>query len=285
MTIANLDKIIRQTETVWLTPLMIECTRQFSETHLPSHDQLHHARVWKYAKNLILQSAKQGMAISEKDITQLIIAVFFHDQGMSETTSKEHGKISRKMCKIFIQKCNITPPDFFEKVLDAIENHDKKEYIETAASPNEFEIQKFLNTADDLDAFGIIGAYRYLEIYLMRHLNVKLLPEEVLTNMEGRYKHFTDNFGHCIPLVNAHFQRYLTSKNYFKDLNFQIEKFGYSQESFLGPIGVVNYLKNEVLEKKRSLSAVCIKATSAGSDFYCLHFFDRLQKEIKHSTT
>ncbi len=281
MTIANLDKIIRQTETVWLAPLMIACAHQFSETHLPSHDQMHHARVWKYAKNLILQSANHGMAISEKDIIQLIIAVFFHDQGMSETTSKEHGKISRKMCKVFIQKCNITPPDFFEKVLDAIENHDKKEYKKTAASPNEFEIQKFLNTADDLDAFGIIGAYRYLEIYLMRHLNVKLLPEEVLTNMEGRYKHFTDNFGHCISLVNAHFQRYLTSRNYFKDLNFQIGKIEFSQESLLGPIGVVNYVKNEILEKKRSLSSVCSDVTSSGNDIYCQHFFERLQKEFE----
>ena len=279
MTIANLDKIIRKTETVWLAPLMIACTHQFSETHLPSHDQLHHARVWKYAKNLILQSAKQGMAISEKDITQLIIAVFFHDQGMSETNSKEHGKISRKMCKGFIQKCNIAPPDFFEKVLDAIENHDKKEYKKTAASPNEFEIQKFLNTADDLDAFGIIGAYRYLEIYLMRHLNVKLLPEEVLTNMEGRYKHFTDNFGHCIPLVNAHFQRYLTSKNYFKDLNFQIGRIVYSEDVFLGPIGVANYIRKEILGNKKSIESVVKQILSSETDFYCCNFFEKLNKE------
>ena len=279
MTIGNLDKIIRQTETVWLAPLMKACTRQFSETHLPSHDQLHHARVWNYAKNLVLQSAKLGMAISEKDITQLIIAVFFHDQGMSETTSKEHGKISRKLCKVFIQKCNIPPPDFFEKVLDAIENHDKKEYKKTAASPNEFEIQKFLNTADDLDAFGIIGAYRYLEIYLLRHVNANLLPEEVMTNMDGRYKHFTDNFGHCIPLVNAHFQRYLTSKNYFKDLNFQINRIGYSENVFLGPIGVANYIHSEILGNKKSIESVVKQISLNETDFYCCHFFEKLTKE------
>lgn len=278
---ANIDKIIRQTEGIWLEALMKACTRQFSEIHLPSHDQWHHERVWKHAKNLILQSAKYGMMISEKDIEQLIIAVFFHDQGMSETTSKEHGKISRKMCKVFIQKCSIAPPDFFEKVLDAIENHDKKDYVKTAIPSTEFDIQKFLNTADDLDAFGIIGAYRYLEIYLLRNLNVKDISETVLANMEGRYNHFTDNFGQYIPIVNAHFQRYLTSRNYFKDLNFQIGRIEYSHEMFLGPIGVVNYVKSEILEKKRGLSSVCSDIVGTENDFYCLHFFDRLQKELE----
>jgi len=279
----NLEKIIRQTESVWSDLLMNVCAKQFAQTHLPSHDQWHHARVWNYAKTLVVQSGANGTAISENDITRLMIAVFFHDQGMSETTSKEHGKISRKMCKSFIQTCGIPPPDFFEKVLDAVEHHDKKEYSKTLDASTNFDLHKFLNTADDLDAFGIIGAYRYLEIYLLRQLPVKNIPETVLTNMEGRFKHFKDNFEHCPSLVNAHYQRYLTSRDYFKDLNFQIGKLEYFPESYSGPFGVLNYIRNEVLDKKRSISAICKEAITKENDFYCLHFFDSLLKELDSS--
>jgi hypothetical protein len=262
---------------------MNACTQQFAETHLPSHDQWHHERVWKYAKSLIIQSGMQGMTISENDITRLMIAVFFHDQGMSETTSSEHGKISRKMCKAFIQKCNIHPPDFFEIVLDAVEYHDKKDYKKTDASSVDFDIHKFLNTADDLDAFGTIGVYRYLEIYLLRQMQVKAISEAVLSNMEGRYKHFKDSFGHCSPLVNAHYQRYLNSRNYFKDLDFQINRTEIERDSGIGPMGVLNCIKNEILEKKRSVMSVCQEITSTEGDLYCLQFFKRMQKEMDAS--
>jgi HD superfamily phosphodiesterase len=276
----NTDKIIRQVEATWLKPLMDSCKKQFSGTHLPSHDHLHHERVWKYARELIVQSSEYGMMISEKDIERLIIAVFFHDQGMSETTSKEHGKISRKLCKNFIQQFPSGSLDFFDKVLDAIEFHDQKEYVKTSVPANEFELRKFLNTADDLDAFGNIGAYRYLEIYIVRNMNLKDIPEAVNINIEGRYKHFTENFGHCIPLANAHSQRYLLAKNFFRDLNKQIGKVGYSPELIQGPVGVVNYVKNEILDKRKDLFTVCTDINTTSKDDYCIHFFSTIQKEL-----
>ncbi len=278
---SNIDKIIRKTETIWLEPLMIACTQQFANTHLPSHNQTHHKRVWEYAKDLIIKTSQNGMIISENDIERLIIAVFIHDQGMSETSSKDHGKISRKMCKAFINKCNIPKPDFFEQVLDAIENHDNKEYLKPISIADEFNIQVFINTADDLDAFGTIGAYRYTEIYLLRQIAVKAIPEAVLTNMERRYKHFSENFAHFPQLVTAHYQRYITSRNFFKDLNFQIGRIEYSPQTLLGPIGVVNYIKNEILDKKRSPNEVCLDKTLSNTDFYCQHFFHRLHKEMR----
>ena len=161
-----------------------------------------------------------------------------------------------------------------------MEHHDKKEYSKTLEASTVFDLQRFLNTADDLDAFGIVGVYRYLEIYLLRQTVIKNLPEAVLPNMEGRYNHFRDNFEQCHSLVNAHYQRYLSSRSYFKDLNFQIGRLEYSEESSVGPYGVINYIRNEVIGKKRSISSVCREATTKDNDFYCQHFFDRLQKEI-----
>lgn len=260
--------------------LMAACTKQFAQTHLPSHNQWHHARVWAHAKKLVFESAKQGVSITEKDIEQLIIAVFFHDQGMSETASKDHGKVSRKLCKAFIKDCGVPPPDFVDEVLDAIEHHDKKEYDAVNGKAFGFDLQKFVTIADDLDAFGIVGAYRYTEIYLLRKIKPEAMPEAILTNMAGRYNHFAGYFGQCQGLVKSTYQRYIVARNFFKDLNFQINQIGYSEDVFLGPIGVVNIIQTEILEGRKSLSAVCQKVLAPESDFYCHHFWERVQKEL-----
>ncbi len=277
---SNPDKLIRQIEEKWLKPLYDQCRLQFSKVHIPSHDESHHLRVWNYAKLLLQLTAKQGFSVSEIDIERLMIAVFFHDQGMSESLSKDHGKISRHICKTYFLTTGMTPPAGFDNALQAIENHDKKEYSASKQVTDAFDIQKLLNIADDLDALGVIGAYRYLEIYLLRNVNVNALSEAVLTNMSGRFQHFSDTFAANPSLVKAQGRKYLIAKNYFKDLNMQLKLVEYSSESYLGPIGVANCIRNEIIGHKRNLGEVCDMAVSSIDDNYVQHFFERLAKEL-----
>lgn len=273
---SNLEKIIHIIEDKWLDSLTDACKKQFAVTHLPSHDQSHHIRVWKYTKLLLHHAVKHSLPVDETDVERLIIAVFFHDQGMSQTIAKEHGKISRQLCKTYLGKSAITPPPFTEKVLEAVEYHDKKEYT----TVKKFDILNFLNLADDLDALGIIGAYRYAEIYLLRKIKPQELPENVLINMTGRFQHFAKMFGNDRSFVKSQTQRFLSAHNFFKDLAFQMKQVECSPYFNLGPIGVINYIRNEIIGNQQSLEKTCDYVLSQNQDFYCLHFFERLKKEL-----
>ncbi|MDP4210249.1 MAG: HD domain-containing protein [Bacteroidota bacterium] len=281
--VANLDKLIRNTEEKWLKRLFEACNSQFVEVHLPSHDAWHHRRVWEYAKTLLRHASVKGTVISETDIERLIIAVFFHDQGMGKTLSKEHGKISRQVCKAYFAAYPDEPVSGFDKVLQAVENHDKKEYSQGASSSlrkNEFDLQKYLNLADDLDALGKAGAYRYSEIYLLRHVSIDELPEKVLPNLYSRFQYFKEVFQEDPSLVKAQNQRYMAARNFFKDLNMQVKMIGYSDRCNVGPIGVVNYIKKEIIDGKRPLNEACREVLSTSEDFYSRHFFERMLKEM-----
>jgi HD superfamily phosphodiesterase len=279
--IPNLEKIIRNIEDKWLKPLFDSCTQQFVNIHLPSHDQWHHLRVWKYAKMLLRHAVKHNIVISETDIERLIIAVFFHDQGMSQTLAKDHGRISRSLCKEYFEKSPLEAPVFTEKALQAIEDHDKKDYLTQHESLNTFDLQQFLNLADDLDALGTMGAYRYLEIYLLRKINIQDLPEAILMNLVVRFKHFVSLFNNDKMFIKHQNQRFLAAHNYFKDLGFQLKQVGYKPDLYIGPIGVFNYIKNEIIEKKQAPLIVCDLVLEQTQDFYSNHFFERLQKELK----
>jgi hypothetical protein len=275
---SNLDKLIRKTEEKYLQALTEACTFRFASVHLPSHDQVHHRRVWSFAKMLLQQAAKSNIPISEADIERLIIAVFFHDQGMSESLSKEHGQMSRKACKEYFRERE-TPPGF-EAVLDAVEAHDRKDYQPEAIRKNEFNLQKFLNIADDLDAFGVVGAYRYAEIYLLRSMAVNQLPDAVSENLQVRFQHFANTFASDSVFVKAQNQRYMAARNYFRDLNMQLKLVEYQPELFLGPMGVLNVIREQVIRQKRQPSDVCDLGMNPESDFYCSHFFERLKRDL-----
>jgi HD superfamily phosphodiesterase len=282
---SNLNKIIGQVEEKWLKLLYNQCLRQFSGVHLPSHDEIHHLRVWNYAKILLQQSVKENIPVSETDVERLMIAVFFHDQGMSGSMSKEHGQISRRICKTFFQTPGLAHPPGFDNVLEAIEKHDQKNYSPTHQKLPGFDIQRLLNIADDLDALGIIGAYRYLEIYLLRNIKIELLPEAVLTNLSARFQHFSNTFVTAPAFVETQSHRYTATRNYFKDLNLQLKLLEYGPGIYLGPIGVVNYIRNDILGRRLTLQETIDIAVSSKNDFYVKHFFERLSTEMDHKIT
>ncbi len=272
------ERLIKNAEAAWLEPLQSHCRDIFKNTHLPSHDELHHSRVWNYARELLMQLAKSGVVMNEKDIEKLIIAVFFHDTGMSVTMQKDHGKISRKIAKDFLKDKNFSPLEL-EEILDAVEHHDKKDYKSSEIDKPGVTLQALLNISDDLDALSFIGAYRYAEIYLLRNTPVKDLSDAVLDNLQKRFQHMKEFLSFSPNYLKAQNLRYMATRNYFKDLNFQIKHVGDDLTTYNGPIGIVNFIKELMIEQKLNVNNACKQALLIADDFYVTNFFEKLEKE------
>lgn len=272
------ERLIKNTETQWLEPLQLQCRDIFKNTHLPSHDEFHHNRVWNYAKELLLQLAKGGVVMNEKDIEKLIIAAFFHDTGMSVTMHKDHGKISRKIAKDFLKDKNFTPAEL-EEILNAIEHHDQKDYKIPGNGKPDVTLQALLNISDDLDALSFIGSYRYAEIYLLRNTSVRDLSDAVLENLQKRFQHMKDFLSFSPNYLKAQNLRYMATRNYFKDLSFQIKHVGDELTTYNGPIGIINFIKELMIDQKLNVKDACRQALLIADDFYVTNFFEKLEKE------
>ena len=275
---SNIDKLIRQTEQKWLLELCKACEAQFSDCHLPSHDHLHHERVWNNARHLLQILAKHGYPPNESEIEQLIIAAFFHDQGMSLSTAKDHGKLSRTLCKSYFTRAKETPVHF-ENILDAVEHHDNKEYEAENKLAAPINIRQLLNIADDMDAFGLMGVYRYVEIYLMRGKQPHELHDTIVPNLTNRFKHFSQVFEFDRPFIKLQNLRFIAARNFFKDLNFQLKQLGYSPEYMYGPVGVINLIRTQILENKSGIEETCKWVEKGNFDFYITNFFEKVGKE------
>lgn len=197
-----LKQHIQEAEELWLLPLLNFCNNLFLEVFLPSHDHLHHYRVWSYAKDLMLILAESGRKISPDLPQQLILAAFFHDVGLIRTNDEKHGMESRRICEEFFRKGDHPIPEGFPEILEAIEHHDDKSLRRSPflGDPGQ-QVLRLLSTSDDLDAFGYTGIYRYAEIYLCRNINPKELPARILENLNNRFnnlKNIFEQFPHFI---------------------------------------------------------------------------------------
>ncbi|MDA3779025.1 MAG: HD domain-containing protein, partial [Bacteroidales bacterium] len=192
---------IIEIENKWLNKLYNLSKLSFNKCHLPSHDQNHHLRVWHYCKEII-QNNDRIKYFSYFDIENIIIACFFHDIGMTKTIDIRHGIESRKICEIFFAQNKSIKPKGYIEILDAIEKHDNKEYKKK--KKDLLYILSVLSLADDIDAYGIIGVLRYLEIYYLRDNNILKLSDDILINLEKRYNNFITKYPYLEKFNEIH---------------------------------------------------------------------------------
>ena len=190
-----LKQLIRETEEAWLLPLLNHCHNLFSAVFLPSHDHLHHFRVWNQTKEIMFMLEESGCRISEDLPQQLILSAFFHDTGLVFTQDEKHGTESRRLCEDFFRKEKPEVPEGFMEILDAIEHHDDKSYRDSVLNgkPGN-QVLWLLSAGDDLDAFGYTGIYRYAEIYLQRGMHPEELAGRILVNLQNRFENLGRNF-------------------------------------------------------------------------------------------
>jgi HD superfamily phosphodiesterase len=212
----NYTKEILKSETEYLPALEAFFLEKWGKTKIWSHDLSHHTRVWNYAKELLLSYSDHADKLF---IDKLLITCYLHDLGMSIDPGSKHGYHSKILCEKFIRVNNMSMPDY-QDVLAAIEYHDNKEYSD---SPSDNRLLLLLSVADDLDAFGYIGIYRYIEIYMVRGIHPAMIGPMILENASGRFKNLESIFGRFPGLIEKHRMRYLVLESFFKELGSELE--------------------------------------------------------------
>ena len=107
----------------------------------------------------------------------------------------------------------------FRGFLDAVLNHDNKEYPDSGKNDD----LTILSVADDLDAFGFTGIYRFLEIYILRKV-----PMADWENLSGKmhrrdFIHFGKTFEFSQSMVLKHKERYQVLDDFFSGYESQYQ--------------------------------------------------------------
>jgi hypothetical protein len=203
----------------------------FTTTPLPSHDHDHHLRVWFYAKSLVKELSGNKILITSEQAVNLILAVFFHDTGLTQNLKADHGLDSRNLCEQFIRENPLLFNIDLTPALIAIEKHDNKNYLPEEAG-NRVSILTLLSLCDDLDAYGAIGILRYAEIYLLRGITSEKLAGRVLPNIKSRFDYFASHDWLPEFFFLHHKKRFDFAYHFFQELNENPESgisFAYNQ--------------------------------------------------------
>jgi HD superfamily phosphodiesterase len=278
----NPDPLIRQVEHRWLPPLDQFVEAVFSKTRLPSHDHTHHRRVWSYAKDLVRTLHREGYRFSEAKLEQLMIAVFFHDTGLTRTPDASHGKESREICRKFLESRPSLPAGSLNAILEAVEKHDDKSYAEMSAGKKRppDDILTMLAVCDDLDAFGATGVFRYLEIYIQRGIPLPSVPARVMENLERRVGYLLQNYGDLKDFVQVHQERYQFTVDFYRELDLQYNSAS-GIPAGMGPVKVIDLLVGKVLHEKIHPGEIASLMENPALDEYSLRYFRQLENELK----
>lgn len=221
----------------------------YDEKSLPSHGIHHHRRVWNNARELLSLNQNRKDQNTLKFISKLIIACYLHDIGMTIEAGTRHGLHSRKLCLEFLTANNLKIADYSD-LLDTIEYHDRKDYDGSGETNSLLSI---LSVADDLDAFGFNGIYRYSEIYLTRNIKPEILGDKILENASIRFNNFLRTYASEKEVIMKHTERYNILFSFFSGYNKQVADYKFNSLEPKGYCGVVE-LFIRMIEEKTDLS-------------------------------
>lgn len=269
-----------QAETKWLNRICHFLGSVYKNTHLPSHDISHHIRVWHNCKSLMAQSSVYIDTKPEINAEQLLIASLFHDTGLTVDNSEKHGFISAEICKEFFNQNPSLLVDNLDMILFAIEHHDDK-----SARVNDFknlspalQLTRLLSTSDDLDAFGIVGVYRYIEIYSLRGNSLEEIPQKVLPNMANRFENFRKLINDDSNFAQFHTKRYHDATRFFQSLDCELSNSvkGLGEHDYFARSIIHN-----VIKKGYSIDETIISETDMLKQGLVLDWFKQLKNEIE----
>ncbi len=276
----SLSNRIAQVESQWTYPINGFINDLYEPVHLPSHDVAHHFRVWKFCKDLLHEIERNSLSIDSSKVEQALIACLFHDTGLTIDTGEKHGFHSRVACqKFFQQNPNLTPANLNE-ILKAIEYHDDKTLKDLSIfnANQEVDLVNLVSTADDLDAFGLIGVYRYLEIYTLRGHSLQEIPSLVMLNLENRFTNFERMYSNYIDLVNEQKLRFLKTNDFFKSLDNHFNSPSDKEDYFLI---IAEVLLENLLVKKMDTKTTIDYALKGDYPTQVKIFFECLRDELE----
>lgn len=202
----NTSSNIRLAESELLGFVMHRLRIIFRNTSLTGHNTDHHLRVWKNAARITEALSLKGEEFTLQEIKELMLAALFHDTGMIYETGEKHGMAG---AKLFLSFDEFKGRDIeVEKVAMAIEKHDDKSYLNGTGERR--STLTILTTADDMDAFGLIGFLRYMEIYSHREISTSELAQEIIKNASSRFNHFRETWSDLDQILSETTKRYNT---------------------------------------------------------------------------
>jgi hypothetical protein len=263
---------IGTSETKYKAILEIFFKEIFDNLFLPSHGIDHHRRVWNYAKEILQHLNYHDFEPDQLLTDNLIIACYLHDAGMSVDTGFNHGLKGRRICERFLS-LNKLPVFEFSEAIMAVEHHDNKEYTIINKPENLLTI---LSIADDLDAFGFTGIYRYIEIYIARNKSMKELGNLIINNCENRFHHFMRTYGFIPHLRDKHSERFEIINSFFQSYNQQVVSYKFDNQNTVGYCGVAEIIAQILKEKKTAFDPLLLTYP----DPVIQWFFAELQNEM-----
>ena len=271
-------KNILYAEHKWKTGLVNHIRKIYQNTWLPSHDEWHSIRVWEFAKTLLIDLEKNHISFPFEEIEELIIASFFHDSGMSISLDPEHGKYSRQICNAFLVNKTGLTFDRKSKILDAVELHDDKSYRKKAFL-NQEGLLPLLCIADDLDAFGRIGIYRFWEINTLRNIPIRKMPPKVVNSLESRMKYFSFIYPFRNSFYHLQYERNKITRDFFTLLEKETKSGSQPVETSYA-LKVLDYFNNLIFKQKIHPDQIFSIIKHEEDDQNVINFFDAFNSEL-----
>ena len=194
---------------------------------------------------------------------------------MSVDPGIKHGKYSKDLCLKFLDANNLPENDYLN-ALEAIEYHDNKDY---SSSIFMNDLLTILSVADDLDAFGCTGIYRYSEIYLTREIGFEQIGYMIRENARKRYDNFIKSFGSVDELVMKHRERYYLLDMFFTRYNEQLPSYQFGTEHPSGFCGVIEIIKF-IMNNNLRLADFYRESEKRTSDPLILWYLAELKSEL-----
>lgn len=270
-------------EDQWLDKLKLFLEELFKDTFLPSHDHSHHLRTWNAAKVILLEIAEFNVMLSDEFIEAVLLASLFHDTGIIETRGVNHGEKGKKIYLRYITENCKKVPAMHQKIASVIENHDQKSTFlfvpfHWDKTP---DLLTVVSIADDMDAMGTIGIYRYAEIYLHRSTPIKSMGMVILENISTRYNNISKASTLIPSLLKKTKPKYQEIISFYDHFNQQLLTETDPIKVFYGHIGIVNYIRNfSVIGKIHP-----VDFPGALDNFevskYIIDYFNQLKKQLE----
>ena len=232
-----------------------------------------------FRNNCYKEIATLHSTLTPTMVEGVLIAAFFHDLGMAQSIREDHGKLGRELCRSwFSESAYLLPPDF-DRILEAIELHDRKEariYPKTGASPG---ILGILSVADDLEALGVIGIYRYAEIYLSRGISLENLGIRILENAELRFLNLS-KYPVAPALISEYEKELEELTRFYSGYTQQLKEVDRPEKSLDGHLGVINYIRSRGISQKIRPEELAKLAREEEQESMIQEFFTTLEDEL-----
>ncbi|MFC2089177.1 HD domain-containing protein [Bacteroidota bacterium] len=277
-----LGSYFHSAEEKWLDKAKKYVSERFEHIFLPSHDLDHHLRTWQHAKVLLEELVNNSVPLDASAVEAVFLACMFHDTGMVITPGKEHGILSRELYRDFISKQDDSLPESHEQVLKAIEFHDQKDLsIFRAFKPDEApDILTITGIADDMDALGIIGIYRYTEIYLHREIAFEELGTEVLANVSKRFENISRAAAILPAFLESLNQLYNELTTFFENYQRETSELFAAAEVQTKHMEIISLIKHFCIDEKKRPEIITDILVPGKTATFTKSFFERLKNEI-----